>query len=794
MQFSLRLRAAPPEAELRLAADAQQPCAALHSVRVWAAEGGADVGIEFTLDTRPGRWADERCFGLDSLLHAAPPAVRSLISPCPYPGREATPARHRYWLAQGELHQQVEAAEAESSPARGPASRTKAAPARPPSPGKQHTPLPTLPAQQPRPRSAAARLAAAEAPAESPLHSLASEALPSFSPAKPAAAALATGPSAATAPAHAAAATPSTAALGWAESEPPAGSLGAAGMPSSSPVNARRPDTAGWAVSLRPPGEQLLPGLPDWDRSCPDLPLSGAVGLSGGTSRAGSRAGSRTSSHPGSPSRRQQRQGAAGGDSSGAATPARPQQAQQGSAAGSPAGAQAAPAQGPLTSMVVRAVSKLQALKELEEELQLPAAAGARGGSASPGQLQRGRQPQPAQQRPVPDLRRSLEPVLSAIRESMESRGEAGSHAAPSSSSRADGASRASASGGWVAGCGGGPDSAVSSRLRREDSRQTHERELGRLQREDSRQTHERELGRLRRLQEQLALNLAEVGAGQRWGGSCGCMQVESCALPCRRASPTTAGAAPQIQRREAEQAAHSPRSASPAPPPAAAAADAFDRLSSGESMPAAWDWQDPLPPPGRGRYHQHAAQPRAGSPARSVHWEPGAAGEEEGQEQAQPRGSGGGVVLAVANPLFGRGGSRPSTAQGMQSLGVALPPKRSLRRERSSEGETGSPASRVAGLRASSASLAEGQRRGSGGSSTAPPATRCWSPWAAWGAGLEVCAACPAAVGGHTPCPAAVGGHVRRRCTPAAAAAHPSCPASPPRCRRRSAAPRERG
>ena len=54
--FSLRLQAAPPEAQLCLAAAAQQAAATVHSVRFWTGSGGADMGIEFALATDPGRW------------------------------------------------------------------------------------------------------------------------------------------------------------------------------------------------------------------------------------------------------------------------------------------------------------------------------------------------------------------------------------------------------------------------------------------------------------------------------------------------------------------------------------------------------------------------------------------------------------------------------------------------------------------------------------------------------------------------------------------------------------------
>lgn len=54
--FSLRLQAAPPEAQLCLAAAAQQAAKTVHSVRFWAGSGGADVGIEFALAADTSRW------------------------------------------------------------------------------------------------------------------------------------------------------------------------------------------------------------------------------------------------------------------------------------------------------------------------------------------------------------------------------------------------------------------------------------------------------------------------------------------------------------------------------------------------------------------------------------------------------------------------------------------------------------------------------------------------------------------------------------------------------------------
>lgn len=130
------------------------------------------------------------------------------------------------------------------------------------------------------------------------------------------------------------------------------------------------------------------------------------------------------------------------------------------------------------------------------------------------------------------------------------------------------------------------------------------------------------------------------------------------------------------------------------------------DRRSSGDSMPAAWDQQEPLPAPGQPRYQQHHPHQRssppagaAGSPAVSSD-----AGYPPAAEEEEEEGAGGGVVLAVSNPLYGS--SRPGTAQGLQSLQDALPPKRSLRRSSQSESESGPPA-QAWDLRASSSSLA---------------------------------------------------------------------------------------
>lgn len=89
--------------------------------------------------------------------------------------------------------------------------------------------------------------------------------------------------------------------------------------------------------------------------------------------------------------------------------------------------------------MVRRAVSKLQQLHELEEELQLPGAGiqpsstapqqGSAHTAAQPQARQPARYAQQAQQRQPPphhDLRRSLEPVLSAIKEAHSEEGSQG--------------------------------------------------------------------------------------------------------------------------------------------------------------------------------------------------------------------------------------------------------------------------------------------------------------------------------------------------------------------------------
>ncbi|PRW60522.1 Zinc finger CONSTANS-LIKE 5 isoform A [Chlorella sorokiniana] len=79
-------------------------------------------------------------------------------------------------------------------------------------------------------------------------------------------------------------------------------------------------------------------------------------------------------------------------------------------------------------------------------------------------------------------------------------------------------------------------------------------------------------------------------------------------------------------------------------------------------------------------------------SPASGA-WGPAEAAESVGgfQDAEGPGSGSSGVVLAVSNPLFGS--SRPGTAEGLQSMQDALlPPKRSLRRQRSSQDESSSP------------------------------------------------------------------------------------------------------
>lgn len=167
--------------------------------------------------------------------------------------------------------------------------------------------------------------------------------------------------------------------------------------------------------------------------------------------------------------------------------------------------APARPAAGPLTAMVNRAVSRLQQLHELEEELGLPAGAVAPGGSppgaaGAPQQQERGRLRQQA------DLRRSLEPVLSAIAES-----SLGSLADGRSASCGASASPRSGvrSGACAATAGGSPGG--STALRRSQA-----------QEQGSEGAYQREMGRLQRLQEQLQLNMQEVrvamvGERGRW-------------------------------------------------------------------------------------------------------------------------------------------------------------------------------------------------------------------------------------------------------------------------------------
>ncbi len=156
---------------------------------------------------------------------------------------------------------------------------------------------------------------------------------------------------------------------------------------------------------------------------------------------------------------------------------------------------------------------------------------------------------------------------------------------------------------------------------------------------------------------------------------------------------------ATQIQRRLDEQQGHSsgsPRSPASGSWPAGPGQDTCERGSSGESgMPAAWDEQDVLPAPGQRRYAQQAAQQAQqegsapSSPASSCSGDAESVG---GLQNAEVPSSGGsGVVLAVSNPLFGS--SRPGTAEGLQSMQDALlPPKRSLRRQGSSQDESSSP------------------------------------------------------------------------------------------------------
>lgn len=50
-QFILRLQAAPPAAELH-AAEGGQALDSVRSVRLWAQQDGADVGVEFSLVQR----------------------------------------------------------------------------------------------------------------------------------------------------------------------------------------------------------------------------------------------------------------------------------------------------------------------------------------------------------------------------------------------------------------------------------------------------------------------------------------------------------------------------------------------------------------------------------------------------------------------------------------------------------------------------------------------------------------------------------------------------------------------
>ncbi|KAL4437400.1 hypothetical protein ABPG75_004539 [Micractinium tetrahymenae] len=263
-QFGLRLQAAPPVADLRFAGSS--PAAALRSVRLWAQEGGADVGIEFTLGP---------------VGHGS--------------GEHGT--LHRYWLREGQLHhEQSSLAGAGIDPS---GCEGMGTPIPQPAALEQQTPVagvPSLPPEQQEARRSTAEAplpvqpaaSPAGVPAESPLASLATAVLPSFSPdklpqAKAPAAAVAAGK--ATAPGVAAAAaaegsTPDPTAAGWHSA---AGSPPAAGVRSDSPVLQSHPAAAQWSASLRPPGEQLLPGLPDWDRSRPGSAARGSA--SSGSSR-----------------------------------------------------------------------------------------------------------------------------------------------------------------------------------------------------------------------------------------------------------------------------------------------------------------------------------------------------------------------------------------------------------------------------------------------------------------------------------------------------------------------------
>lgn len=162
----------------------------------------------------------------------------------------------------------------------------------------------------------------------------------------------------------------------------------------------------------------------------------------------------------------------------------------------------------------------------------------------------------------------------------------------------------------------------------------------------------------------------------------------------------------------------HSPAAGSGWP---ATEVDTCERGSSGESgMPAAWDEQEALPAPGQRQYPQHVApkgQQGAAAPGSPASSSDGDADSVGGYREAEgPGSSGSGVVLAVSNPLFGS--SRPGTAEGLQSMQDALlPPKRSLRRHRSSQDESGSPRLDRQQQQQTSAGAASGLLRGSLGS-----------------------------------------------------------------------------
>lgn len=364
-----------------------------------------------------------------------------VVDPSICSGAQAT--LHHYWVKHGLLHQRdsgpAAAGSDQPAPHTTPAARA----------GMDDLPLsraaveqqslvagvPSLPpTQHARPSTAGAAsppragmaAAPAELPAESPLASLATAALPSFSPDKPPQTQVL---AAAAAADDALTPLPAVAAAGSAPRAARAAQRSSAGSPPAGGLQRSSTAATRWATSLRPPGEQLLPGLPDWDRSRPSSPNTG-----GGSSR--SRSPTRyDGSTPGSPgSRRSSRAASPAGQSPlpgearhcrqqqhaapqpqprqrppspqrGVSPPSQRPQQQEAEAAAS-----SGPGPGPLTSMVVKAVSKLQQLQELEEELALPGGAGA-GQRLPPGAAPRRRGPW------QPSLRRSLEPALGAIQE-----------------------------------------------------------------------------------------------------------------------------------------------------------------------------------------------------------------------------------------------------------------------------------------------------------------------------------------------------------------------------------------